>query len=356
MEMEAVLHRAIEVRASDIFIVAGLPLTYKINGRQLREGEMLTPDDTAHLVQGIYALCGRDLRRCAAEDADDDFSFAIPHLGRFRANVLHQRGSLAVVLRVIQFGLPDPQELGISDQVMAAAKKLKGLVLVTGPAGSGKSTTLACLIDAINRTREGHIITMEDPIEYIHRHHKCIVTQREIGSDSPSYVRALRSALRESPDVILLGEMRDHDTIEVAMTAAETGQLLFSTLHTTGAASTVDRIVDSFPASQQQQVRIQLSMVLQAVISQQLVPTVDGGQTVAFEVMYTNPAIKNMIREAKSHQLDAAIQAGAAEGMCTMDTSLLRLYQQGRISRDTALTYSIYYEAMEKRLKALSML
>lgn len=356
MEMEVVLHRAIEVRASDIFVVAGLPLAYKVNGRQLREGEMLTPADTAHLVEGIYALCGRDVNRCAAEDADDDFSFAIPHLGRFRANVLHQRGSLAVVLRVIQFGLPDPDALGIPEQVMAAAKKLKGLVLVTGPAGSGKSTTLACLIDSINRNREGHIITMEDPIEYIHRHQKCIVTQREIGSDSPSYVRALRSALRESPDVILLGEMRDHETIEVAMTAAETGQLLFSTLHTTGAASTVDRIVDSFPASQQHQVRIQLSMVLQAVISQQLVPTVDGGQTVAFEVMYTNPAIKNMIREAKSHQLDAAIQAGSAEGMCTMDTSLLRLYQQGRITRDTALTHSIYYEAMEKRLAALSML
>ena len=356
MEMEAVLHRAIDVRASDIFIIAGLPLTYKVNGRQLREGEMLTPADTARLVEGIYALCGRNMGRCAAEDADDDFSFAIPHLGRFRANVLHQRGSLAVVLRVIQFGLPDPQALGIPSQVMDAAKKLKGLVLVTGPAGSGKSTTLACLIDSINRNREGHIITMEDPIEYIHRHQKCIVTQREIGSDSPSYVRALRSALRESPDVILLGEMRDHETIEVAMTAAETGQLLFSTLHTTGAASTVDRIVDSFPASQQHQVRIQLSMVLQAVISQQLVPTVDGGQTVAFEVMYTNPAIRTMIREAKSHQLDAAIQAGAAEGMCTMDTSLLRLYQQGRITRDTALTHSIYYETMEKRLAALSML
>lgn len=356
MEMEAVLHRAIEVRASDIFIIAGLPLTYKINGRQLREGEMLTPADTARLVEGIYTLCHRSMSRCAAEDADDDFSFAIPHLGRFRANVLHQRGSLAVVLRVIQFGLPDPQALGIPAQVMAAAKKLKGLVLVTGPAGSGKSTTLACLIDSINHSREGHIITMEDPIEFIHRHQKCIVTQREIGSDSPSYVRALRSALRESPDVILLGEMRDHDTIEVAMTAAETGQLLFSTLHTTGAASTVDRIVDSFPASQQHQVRIQLSMVLQAVISQQLVPTVDGGQTVAFEVMYTNPAIRNMIREAKSHQLDAAIQAGSAEGMCTMDASLLRLYQQGRITRDTALTHSIYYETMEKRLAALSML
>ena len=356
MEMDAVLHRAIDVRASDIFIIAGLPLTYKVNGRQLREGEMLTPADTAHLVEGIYALCGRNMDRCAAEDADDDFSFAIPHLGRFRANVLHQRGSLAVVLRVIQFGLPDPQALGIPSQVMDAAKKLKGLVLVTGPAGSGKSTTLACLIDSINHSREAHIITMEDPIEYIHRHGKSIVTQREIGSDSPSYLAALRSALRESPDIILLGEMRDRETIEVAMTAAETGQLLFSTLHTTGAASTVDRIVDVFPASQQNQVRIQLSMVLQAVISQQLVPTVDGGQTVAFEVMYSNTAIRTLIREAKSHQIDAAIQAGAAEGMCTMDASLLRLVQQQRITKETALTYSIHYEAMEKRLAALAAL
>ncbi len=356
MDINAILRRAIELNASDIFCIAGLPLTYKVNGRQQREGEPLRPADTCQIITDIYHLCGRNTDRFAAEDADDDFSFAIQQLGRFRANVLHQRGTLAVVLRVIQFGLPDPEVLHIPPEVMAAAKKMKGLVLVTGPAGSGKSTTLACLIDAINRSREGHIITMEDPIEYIHRHNRCIVTQREIGSDAVSYVSALRSALRESPDVILLGEMRDHETIEVAMTAAETGELLFSTLHTTGAANTVDRIIDVFPASQQQQVRIQLSMVLQAVISQQLVPTVDGGQTVAFEIMYTNPAIKNLIREAKTHQIDAAIQSGAAQGMRTMDNSLLQLFQQGRITRETALTYCIHHEALEKRLDALRML
>lgn len=350
MDIHAVLQRAIEAGASDIFIIAGLPVTYKINGRQEREGEPLKPADTAAAVADIYAVSRRDSQRIGAYDADDDFSFALPGLGRFRANVLHQRGTLAAVLRVIQFGLPDPAALGIPEAVMRAAAKLKGLVLVTGAAGNGKSTTLACLIDAINRSREGHIITMEDPIEFIHRHEKCIVTQREIGSDCPTYVSALRSALRESPDVILLGEMRDRETIEVAMTAAETGQLLFSTLHTIGAASTVDRIVDVFPAAQQQQVRIQLSMVLQAVISQQLVPTVDGGQTVVFEIMYATPAVRNLIREAKTHQIDTAIQAGAAEGMCTMDGSLLRLYQQGRISRETALTYSVHYEAMQKRL------
>lgn len=320
-----VLKQALELGASDIFIIAGLPLTYKVNGRQQRMGERLMPEGTREFVEGIYSICGRSPERMETPDADDDFSFAIPHMGRFRANVLHQRGTLA-------------------------------MVLVTGPAGSGKSTTLACLIDAINHNRESHIITMEDPIEYIHRHDRSIVTQREIGSDSPSYVSALRSALRESPDVILLGEMRDLETIEVAMTAAETGQLLFSTLHTTGAANTIDRIIDVFPASQQSQVRIQLSMVLQTVISQQLIPTTDGGQTAVFEVMNNNAAIKNLIREAKTHQIDAAIQAGAAEGMCTMDDSLCRLYAQKRITKDTALTYCLRYETMVRKLSAMDSL
>ena len=239
MEVRQMLQQALDCGASDIFIIAGLPLTYKVNGRQRRCGERLMPADTEAALRAIYALAGRDAARLRQSDADDDFSFAIPQMGRFRANVLHQRGTLAAVLRVIRFGLPDPAALGIPPQVLDIARARKGLVLVTGPAGNGKSTTLACLIDRINREREAHIITMEDPIEYIHRHDRSIVTQREIGSDSPSYVSALRSALRESPDVILLGEMRDLETTEVAMTAAETGQLLFSTLHTTGAANTV---------------------------------------------------------------------------------------------------------------------
>ncbi len=268
MDVRETLRQAVEMGASDIFIIAGLPLTYKVDGRQRRMETRLMPADTAAVISDIYALCGRSRSRIEREDMDDDFSFSIPDLGRFRANVLHQRGSLAAVIRVIRFGLPEPEKLNIPPEVLASAKLMKGLVLVTGSAGSGKSTTLACLINAINQTREGHIITMEDPIEYIHRHDRCIVTQREISTDSPSYVSALRSALRESPDVILLGEMRDYETIEVAMTAAETGQLLFSTLHTTGAANTVDRIIDVFPAGQQAQVRMQLSMVLQAVISQ----------------------------------------------------------------------------------------
>lgn len=356
MQIRDVLQQALDRSASDIFIIAGLPLTYKVSGHQQRVGERLTAQQTQEIIQAIYDLCERRTDLLAQADADDDFSFAIPNMGRFRANVLHQRGTLAAVLRVIQFGLPDPQKLGIPPQVLSTVNKLKGLVLVTGPAGSGKSTTLACLIDAINHTREAHIITMEDPIEYIHRHDRSIVTQREIGSDAPSYVSALRSALRESPDVILLGEMRDLETIEVVMTAAETGQLLFSTLHTTGAANTIDRIIDVFPASQQAQVRIQLSMVLQAVISQQLIPTVDGGQTAVFEVMTTNPAIKNLIREAKTHQIDAAIQAGAAEGMCTMDDSLCRLYANKRITRDTVLTYCLRYETTVRKIAAIDSL
>ena len=354
MDVRETLRQAVEMGASDIFIIAGLPLTYKVDGRQRRMEARLMPADTAAVISDIYTLCGRSRSRIEREDMDDDFSFSIPDLGRFRANVLHQRGSLAAVIRVIRFGLPEPEKLNIPPEVLASARLMKGLGLVTGSAGSGNSTTLACLINAINQTREGHIITMEDPIEYIHRHDRCIVTQREISTDSPSYVSALRSALRESPDVILLGEMRDYETIEVAMTAAETGQLLFSTLHTTGAANTVDRIIDVFPAGQQAQVRMQLSMVLQAVISQQLVPTLDGKQTPAFEIMYTNPAIKNLIREAKTHQIDSAIQAGAAQGMCTMDASLLRLVTEKRVSKETALTHCMHYEAMEKRLSAMS--
>lgn len=357
MELVDLLMRTVEKKGSDLFLIPGAPATAKVGGALVAiSEETLMPKDTERLVDEAYRLAGNRSRAPLDEGGDDDFSFSLARVSRFRCNAYRQRGSLAATCRVVAFGLPDPAALHIPDLVMALAGMRGGMILVTGPAGSGKSTTLACMIDRINHRREGHIITMEDPIEYIHRHGKSIVTQREIGSDSPSYLAALRSALRESPDIILLGEMRDRETIEVAMTAAETGQLLFSTLHTTGAASTVDRIVDVFPASQQNQVRIQLSMVLQAVISQQLVPTVDGGQTVAFEVMYSNTAIRTLIREAKSHQIDAAIQAGAAEGMCTMDASLLRLVQQQRITKETALTYSIHYEAMEKRLAALAAL
>ena len=350
MNIQEILHQAIDRDAADIFLVAGLPVTFKCGGHQERlPGDKLLPDGIGVLVDEIYALSRRDRRNLDA-GVDDDFSFSLSQLGRFRVNVFRQRGSLAAVIRVIRFGLPDPVKLGIPETVLSLADNKKGLVLITGSAGTGKSTTLACMIDRINRTRDGHIITMEDPIEYIHRHDKSIVTQREISIDTPGYLESLRSALRESPDVILLGEMRDYDTISAAITAAETGVLLLSTLHTSSAANTINRILDVFPAAQQQQVKIQLAQILKGIVCQQLVPSKTGEQIAVFEVMRSTTAIQNMIREGKLHQLESAMQAGAAEGMCTMDGSLLKLYREGCITKDTALISCVNYENMVKRL------
>ena len=350
MTIQEILQKAIALDAADIFLIAGLPVTFKCGGKQERMPErFLRPDDITALVDSIYELSrrGRGNLECGV---DDDFSFAVPQLGRFRVNVFRQRGSLAAVIRVIRFGLPDPAKLGIPESVLSLADNKKGLVLITGSAGTGKSTTLACMIDRINRSRDCHIITMEDPIEYIHRHDKAIVTQREISIDTPGYLESLRSALRESPDVILLGEMRDYDTISAALTAAETGVLLLSTLHTSSAANTINRILDVFPANQQKQVKIQLAQILKGVVCQQLVPSVDGGQLPVFEIMKSTVAISNMIREDKLHQLESAMQAGSADGMCTMDGSLLKLWREGKITKDTALLSCVNYENMVKRL------
>lgn len=345
-----ILQQAISMEAADIFLVAGLPVTFKCGGHQERlPGDFLRPADICGLVDSIYEISRRD-RVNLEKGIDDDFSFSVSQMGRFRVNVFRQRGSLAAVIRVIKFGLPDPVKLGIPESVLSLADNKKGLVLITGSAGTGKSTTLACMIDRINRERDCHIITMEDPIEYIHRHNKSIVSQREISIDTPGYLDSLRSALRESPDVILLGEMRDYDTISAALTAAETGVLLLSTLHTSSAANTINRILDVFPANQQQQVKIQLAQILKGIVCQQLVPTRDGNQTAVFEVMKSTVAIQNMIREDKLHQLESAMQAGAADGMCTMDGSLLKLYREGKITRDTALVSCVNYENMVKRL------
>ncbi len=350
MELQEILNLAIQQGASDIFLVAGLPVTIKREGHQVRMGEgILMPEKTMELITAIYQISGRsDVHLKNGED--DDFSFALKGSGRFRVNVFRQRGSLAAVIRLIRFGLPDPVEMEIPEEVISLAETQKGLVLVAGSVGTGKSTTLACIIQRINQTRDCHIITMEDPIEYLYRHERSIVTQREISIDTPGYPAALRSALRESPDVILLGEMRDYDTVSAAITATETGVLLFSTLHTSSAANTIGRIVDVFPASQQQQVKIQLSQILKSVVCQQLVPDVNGKLVPVFEIMKTNNAIQNMIREDKLHQLESVMQSGAAEGMRTMDGSLLKLYRQGRISKETALMYCANYEVMTKRL------
>ena len=350
MQILEILQKAVSSSAADVFLIAGLPVTLKCDGRQQRlESNVLMPDQIQVLVEEIYTVGNRS-RANLERGIDDDFSFAVPKLGRFRVNVFRQRGSLAAVIRVIRFGLPDPAALGIPESVLSLAENKKGLVLITGSAGNGKSTTLACMVDRINKSRDCHIITMEDPIEYIHRHDKASVTQREISIDTPGYLESLRSALRESPDVILLGEMRDYDTISAAMTAAETGVLLLSTLHTSSAANTISRILDVFPANQQKQVKIQLAQILKGVVCQQLVPATDGGQVPVFEIMKSNTAIQNMIREDKLHQLESAMQAGASEGMCTMDGSLLKLYKEGRITRDTALLSCVNFESMSKRL------
>lgn len=310
------------------------------------------PAQSEAMVREIYELGGRDVQQ-VLQTGDDDFSVTVPQLSRFRISIYKQRGSLAAVIRVIPFGIPDYKSLQIPESVMAVAEKTKGLVLVTGPAGGGKSTTLACVIDRINHTREGHIITLEEPIEYLHRNAGCAISQREIGLDTESYLTGLRASLRQAPDVILLGEMRDYETIRTAMTAAETGHLVIATLHTLGAANTIDRIIDVFPANQQQQIRVQLAMVLQTVISQQLVPLEEGGLMPVFEIMHLNNAVRNMVRESKIHQLDALMASSAAEGMVTMDASLLELAKQKRISKETAVKFAANAELMEKRVALL---
>ena len=351
MNVREILENITKKHASDIFVVAGRPLTYKVSGKMhTYQEERMKPDMCRDFVTAIYELADhRDISQFETT-GDDDFSFAIVGVSRFRVSTYKQRGSYSAVIRIITFTLPQPSELMIPDAVMELANTNKGMVLVTGPAGGGKSTTLACLIDKINTEQEAHIITLEDPLEYLHTHKKSIVSQREICTDTENYLTALRASLRQSPDVILLGEMRDYETINTAMTAAETGHLIFSTLHTIGAANTIDRIIDVFPPNQQHQIAVQLSMVLNAVISQQLVPTVDGQMVPAFEIMSVTPAIRNMIRDNKVHQIDGLIATSAKDDMISMDMSLMNLCKQGIITKETALTYASNPEMLKKRL------
>ena len=351
MNAREILEQAVREDVSDIFIVAGLPVSCRKNGNIIQtQEEKLFPKETEALLNEIYGMAGdRDMMNLLVH-GDDDFSFAIPGVSRFRVSAYKQRGALSAVIRVITFQLPNPQELGIPEAVMQFADHTKGMILVTGSAGSGKSTTLACLIDRINSTRENHIITLEDPLEFLHHHKKSIVSQREISTDTDNYLTALRAALRQSPDVILLGEMRDHETIQTAMTAAETGHLILSSLHTIGAANTISRIIDVFEPSQQHQIAMQLSMVLRAVVSQQLVPAIDGHMVPAFELMIMTPAISNMIRDNKTHQIDGIIYTSARDEMHSMDSSLLQLYHSGTITAETALRYSTNPDMLRKKL------
>ena len=348
MELLDYLRRAVRDQASDLFLVAGGPVCEKLDNRlvPMSEGRVF-PRETEALIMELYALAGREpapyLQR-----GDDDFSLSVPELARFRVNAYRQRGSLAAVVRIVSFEIPDWRACGIPEQVMALSDMLHGMVLVTGTAGSGKSTTQACVIDQINRNRECHIITLEDPIEYLHRDVRSIVSQREIAIDTENYLSALRACLRQAPDVILLGEMRDAETIHTAMTAAETGHLLIATLHTRGAVNTIDRIIDSFPAGQQEQIRAQLSMVLDTVVSQQLLPGKDEKLVPAFEIMRMNSAIRGLIRDNKTHQINNAIAAGAREGMMTMDQSILALYREGKISAETAVSFASNADQMKR--------
>ena len=348
MTIEELLITAKENKASDVHITVGLPPKMRINGILVdMDYPRLLPPDTEAVISTMMS----DKRLQQFEELGEiDFSYSIPQIGRYRVNVF-QRGSMAASIRLVSTKIPLPEELGIPKSVVDLYQKKRGLVLVTGPTGSGKSTTLASIIDRINSMREVHVITLEDPIEYLHNHKKAMVNQREVGLDTHSYSNALRAALREDPDVILVGEMRDLETISTAITAAETGHLVLSTLHTIGAASTIDRIVDVFPPHQQQQIRVQLSMVLESVISQQLIPTADKKSRVAaFEVMHSTPAIKNLIREAKSPQINSTIQTSKKLGMQTMDDAIFDLYMKGDIDKENAVSYAQDSQIMEKRI------
>lgn len=339
---------AISSGASDLHLSPGVPPCIRVSGSIIQmDAPVCKPKDVDELVLSII---DEQHRRVLEKNGEVDFAYSVPSLGRFRVNAFRQRGSLSMALRILNLKIPAPEELGIPAAVIEMTEKRRGLVLVTGATGSGKSTTLASLIDLINKKYDRHIITLEDPIEYLHRHNKSIVNQREIGADSLSYSAALRSALRQDPDVIFVGEMRDLETISTAVTAAETGHLVFSTLHTNGAANTIDRIIDVFPPYQQQQIRTQLSDVLQCVISQQLIPRKDGkGRVAAMEVMLANNAVRNHIREAKTYQISTVMQTSGKLGMKTMDDALFDLFLQGEITEENALLYAQDRTILAKR-------
>lgn len=350
MDAREYLEKAVKDGASDVFLLAGSPVVEKIGGKiRPLDDTKLFINEMESVISEIYGYASRSMDEYDRR-GDDDFSFALPGVARFRVNAYRQRGSKAMVIRVVPFDVPNWQELNIPEAVMKVADTTSGLVLVTGTAGTGKSATQACIIDHINQNREAHIITLEDPIEYLHRHNRSIISQREVAVDTRDYLSALRACLRQAPDVILLGEMRDYETISTAMTAAETGHLVIATLHTRGAVNTIDRILDSFPSAQQGQVRIQLSSVLRTVISQQLLPSTDGGRVPAFEIMHTDNAIRNMIRDNKNHQINSAIAAGSAAGMISMDQYILNLYNSGKIDRTTALSFCDNPEQLSKKL------
>lgn len=350
LRIELLLEEVVKKRASDLHLQVGLPPMLRIDGA-LMPIAGFNPLDEAAVEALVFAILDQDQQQILLKDKEFDFSFAFGNLGRFRVNAFHERGNIAAALRLIPNEIKSVTELGMPQVVIGFADFPRGLVLVTGPTGSGKSTTLAALVDKVNTEKAHHIITIEDPIEFTHKSKKSVIVQREVHYDTYSFSAALRSSLRQDPDVVLIGEMRDLETISAAITIAETGNLVFATLHTNSAAQSIDRMIDVFPPHQQPQIRAQLSNILMAIVSQRLVPAIGGGRVVAAEVLVANSAVRNIIREGKSHQLDAVIQTGADQGMQTMDRTLVSLVQAGTITFDSAREYAVDLAEFERLMR-----
>lgn len=350
LRIELLLEEVINKKASDLHLQVGLPPMLRIDG-SLKPVAGTTNLNEEAVEALIFAILDDDQKQILLKDKEFDFSFAFGDLGRFRVNAFHERGNLAAALRLIPNEIKTVTELGMPQVVSGFADYPRGLVLVTGPTGSGKSTTLAAIVDKINTEKATHIITIEDPIEFTHKSKKSVVVQREVHYDTYSFSAALRSSLRQDPDVVLIGEMRDLETISAAITIAETGHLVFATLHTNSAAQSIDRMIDVFPPHQQPQIRAQLSNILQGIVSQRLIPAIGGGRTVAAEILVATPAVRNIIREGKSHQLDAVIQTGAEHGMQSMDKTLVTLIHNGTISYDEARNFAVDLEELDRLMR-----
>lgn len=350
LRIEILLEEVVRRRASDLHLQVGLLPMLRVDG-SLVPVTGFNPLDESAVETLLFAILDQDQRQILEKDKEFDFSFAFGTLGRFRVNAYHERGNLAAALRLIPNEIKTISELGVPPIVMNFAKYPRGLVLVTGPTGSGKSTTLAALVDKLNTETSQHIITIEDPIEFTHKSKKSVVVQREVHYDTYSFSAALRSSLRQDPDVVLIGEMRDLETISAAITIAETGHLVLASLHTNSAAQSIDRMIDVFPPHQQSQIRAQLANILMAICSQRLVPAIGGGRVVAAEILIANPAVRNIIREGKSHQLDAVIQTGADVGMQTMDRTLVGLVQSGVVTYDEARSFAVDVQEFERLMR-----
>lgn len=335
MDLVDILKEVLDKGASDLHLSVGVPPTIRLSGHlEHLDYPRIMPNDSRDL---IYSILTQDQRQRLETEWELDFSYSVPGRARFRVNAYFQRNSLGAAFRLIPVEIKSIEDLGLPKVLHEFSTKPRGFILVTGPTGSGKSTTLAAIIDEINKTRSDHIMTIEDPIEFLHRHQKCVVNQREVGTDTKSFIRALKSVLRQDPDIILVGELRDLETIQTALTAAETGHLVFATLHTQDAPQTIDRMIDVFPPHQQEQIRVQIAATIQGIISQQLIPTRDGhGRCVACEVLIPTPAVRNLVREGKTHQIYTTMQTGTKFGMQTMDAALADLVRRGLITKDLA--------------------